>query len=262
MVGINRSIITLVALFGAAFGTGCNEPTPEALKQVKEAERDFRSHNVKSAEQKLNKFLSDYPKSADSAEAYYLRALCGAEQSNKVRAEADARACLNLAKDATLRANAHATIGTLMFEANRSKEAIEHYEAALKNLPEKPPVDLIRFRYATCLQREGRWKEAKDQFAIVIQKYPSSGLATMAKLQFDWPHAAYSIQCGAFRERSGASSLESKLKSSGHRAFTETRSRSGEVLYTVYVGSYPKYEQARDALGAVQRSSPGAIIVP
>lgn len=262
MVGIKRITLTLAAAGALLTGSGCTEPTPDALKQVKDAESDYRAHNVPAAEQKLSKFISQYPKHPRTAQAYYLRSLCATEQSNKVRAESDAKACLALARDPTLRANANATLGTLMFEANRSAEAVQYYEQALKNLPEKPPVDLIRFRYATCLQRVGRWAEAKQQFGIVLQKYPTSSEAALARIGYEWPHEAYSIQCGAFRDRGGASTLESKLKRSGLRAFVEPRSRSGEVLYTVYVGSYPNYEQARDALGSVQRNAPGSIIVP
>lgn len=241
---------------------GCEQPPGDAVKQVADAERDFRSQNYPSAEAKLTQFIQRYPKSPEAAEAYYLRSLCNARRSSKVAAEADARSCLRLSKDKLLTANAHATIATLCFEANRNREAIDHFAAALAVLPDKAPSDLLRFRYATCLQREGRWAEAKAEFNAVCNRYPGSDLGPLALRMTQWQHDAFSIQCGAFREKSAAVSLEKKIRQAGLKAWVEQRSRSGEVLHTVYAGNYPSYAQARDALPRVQRSAPGAHIVP
>ncbi|MBK8268937.1 MAG: SPOR domain-containing protein [Planctomycetes bacterium] len=52
------------------------------------------------------------------------------------------------------------------------------------------------------------------------------------------------------------------MKTDGLKPWVEPKSRSGEVLYTVYAGSFTTYAQARDALPRVQRSAPGAHIVP
>lgn len=241
---------------------GCATPTPDAIKQVSEAEKDYRNQNFQSAEVRLNRFIKQYPNAPESAEAYYLRSLCGTRRSNKVMAEADARQCVKLSRDKRLSAKAHATIATLCFETNRNADAIEHFGIALANLPDKPPADLLRFRYAICLQREGRWRESKAEFNAVANRYPGSDIAPVAQRMLEWPHDSFAIQCGAFRDKAAAGKLERKMKVVGLKAWTEKRSRSGEVLYTVYAGNYTNYAMARDALPGVQRSAPGAHIVP
>ncbi len=241
---------------------GCVEPPPDALKQVADAERDYRNQNYPSAEEKLNRYLQQFPNSPKSAEAYYLRALCGTKRSNRVMAEADARQCIKLSKDASLTSNAHATIATLLFESNRTQESLDHFDKGLKSMPDKPPADLLRYRYATSLQREGKWADAKAQYTELARRFPSSDLAMNARRALEWPHDAFTIQCGAFRDRAGATALEKQLKSSGHKAWTEQRSRSGEVIYTVYVDRFGRYAAAREALPRVQRAAAGAHIVP
>lgn len=253
---------------------GCVQIPAAAWEQLSAARHDYDKRSYRVAGGKVDALLRDYvtrggpadsvPQGAEAfaAEAYYLRSLCGTMTSKKVRAEADARQCLKLSKDENLTARAHANLATLLYEANRIHEAIPHFSEALKGLPDRPPTDLIRYRYGLSLQRENRWKEARVQFAAVYQQYPTSTSAQHAKRLYEWPHDYYSIQCGAFRERSGATKLERKLNRAGLRSKVETRPRSGEMLHVVYVGQYPQYNRARDALPSVQRVVSDALVVP
>ena len=253
---------------------GCVEIPTAAWEQLSAARRDYDKRAYRIATGKVDAALEKYVHrggSADTvppgagafaAEAYYLRSLCGTKTFNKVRAEADARQCLKLSKDADLTARAHANLATLLYEANRIREAIPHFRAALKGLPDRPPTDLMRYRYGLSLQRENRWKEARLQFAAVFQHYPTGTSAQHAKRLYEWPHDFYSIQCGAFRDKSKAAKLERKLKRAGLRSKVETRPRSGELLYVVYVGRYPRYNGARDSLRSVQRVVSDALVVP
>ncbi len=241
---------------------GCIAPNPAALRQLCEAERDYRNQDYRSANRKLDDFLAKYPSHADSAEAYCLRSLCHVQVSKKHLAERDARSCIRLSKDRSLTASASATLATILFEGNRNREAVQHYAVALRTLPEQAPTDLVRYRYGLCLQREGRWREAKTQFAAVYQRYPGSTLAQHAKRLYDWPHDAFSIQCGAYREKKAASQLEQKLRRHGHGSWTERRLKRGATLYTVYVGKYSGHQTARAALPAVRRIVSDAHVVP
>ena len=250
---------------------GCAQLPDSAWQQLKQAQRDYDNRAYHVAEGKLDAVLKKYSgrgvplhegEPAFAAEAYYLRSLCYTKLSNKARAESDARHCLKLSKDPKLTARAHATLATLLYETNRIKEALPHFAEALKGLPEKPPTDLLRYRFGLCLQRENHWKEARLQFAAVFQRYPKGSPAQHAKRLYDWTHDYYSIQCGAFREKGKAAKLERRLKRAGLPSRVESLPRSGELLYMVYVGQYPRYEQARDALSSVQRHISDAIVMP
>jgi len=259
MLTIARRCWPMIAIIAVAVGCG---PNQLELRQVMKAETDYRNQNYDAAHEKLDKFLRRYPNDNASAEAYCLRALCRVQMSKKHLAENDARQCVKLASDRDLRANAHATLATLLYEAGKTNEAIEHYDAALKTLPEKPPADLLHYRYGLCLQRSGRWQDARLQFASVYQRYPTSEVAAHAKRFYEWPHNAYSIQAGAFRDSGSASELNQRLKRSALPSRVERTTRQGERLYNVYVGKYPQYDTAERMLATVRRVVADAFVVP
>lgn len=232
------------------------------MNQVIEAESDYRNQRYREAETRLNRFLRSYPDSPDSAEAYGLRALCNVELSNKQQAEADARRCIELSRYDDLTANAHATIATLLYESDRYREALMYFERALRRLSDKPPADLLRYRYALSLQRDARWGEARREFASVIRRYAGSVVAQHAQRMLDWPHDYYAIQCGAFRDQASASTFVSQLKRSGLSGSVEAQSRNGEPLFTAYVGQYRRYVDALDALKPVRRQVKDALVAP
>jgi TolA-binding protein len=241
---------------------GCAELPPSAKQQKADAENAYRSQNYQAAMGTLNDFLKQYPDHPESAEAYYLRALCEEKQSSDVKAAEDAQHCIRVSKDPVLSAKAHAMTATLLYESGKTAAALPHYAAALKGLPDTAPADLVRYDYAVCLQREGQWKQARMEFAAVTQRFPGSPLAENAKRMNEWPNDFFSVQCGAFREKSEADKLVATLKKAGLSARAESRSRSGESLQMVFVGQYPRYSQAQNALTTVQRQVRDASIAP
>ena len=261
---IGRGIASALGLMLLA---GC-APLPEsAWNQIGQAKAKYDRQDYRGAIGRLDPILKQHPDHADSAQAYYLRSLCHAKMSNKVRAESDARKCVRLSRDSELTANAHATLATLMFEANRTKEALPHFQKAFKQQVFKSShgrtnEDALLYRYGLSLQREGRWKEAMKQFESVYKRFPRTTTAQHARRLRDWTHEYYSIQCGAFRQRNAAEAMHGRLQRARLQSRVEPVSRAGEFMYAVYVGKYPRYGQARDALPSVQRQIPDAFVAP
>lgn len=262
--GFGKSMgFRLMAAVGALLGVACNLPPSHMdLKRVVKAESDYRNQRYEEANQTLTAFLRDFPESKESAEAYCLRALCNVKLNNKARAEADAQTCVRLASDSTVKANAHATLASLLYESGKTDQALDHYGAALKVLPDKPPADLLRYRYGICLQRAGRWQDARREFASVYQRYPGSDLAPHAKRLYNWDIDGYAIQAGAFRESGSASELNQQLRRQGLPSRVDRIARSGEWLHTVYVGNYTTYREATNALPVVRRVVRDAFVMP
>lgn len=256
-----RCACRLVPL-AVAMTAGCAKLPPSAIQQKLDAEVAYRNNNYHAATDTLDAFLGRYPDHPDSAEAYYLRALCRAQQSNKYGASTDAQHCIRLSGHSGLTAKAHAMTATLLYETGKEAAALPHYAEALKGLADEPPTDIVRYRYALCLQHQGRWREARLEFAAVFQRYPQSDCAPHARRMYEWPHDAFSIQCGAFRDKGKAEQLTQELKRAGLSARTESRTRSNELLQFVYVGRYAHYDQAQDALRTVRRHVLDAIIRP
>ena len=111
---------------------GCVEIPTSAWEQLSAARQDYDKRAYRVATGKVDSVLEKYvnrggsagsvPRGAEAfaAEAYYLRSLCGTKTFKKVRAEADARQCLKLSKDADLTARAHANLATLLYEDRKS----------------------------------------------------------------------------------------------------------------------------------------------
>ncbi|MFQ5501359.1 MAG: outer membrane protein assembly factor BamD, partial [Phycisphaerae bacterium] len=76
--------------------SGCAAYPDSAWEQLKTAKSDYQNHYYGAAARKLDEIVDHYPNHPDSAEAYYVRALCYARLSQKVYAEADARQCIKL----------------------------------------------------------------------------------------------------------------------------------------------------------------------
>jgi tetratricopeptide (TPR) repeat protein len=229
---------------------------------VEAAREDYDRSDFSAARGKLDGVLSTYPNWIGSAEPYYLRALCRVHLSDKAGALTDAEKAVELSRDETLTTNARAMAGTLAFETGDEAAARAHFAEAIQSLPERAETALVRYRYGLCLQHAGEWKEARAQFAIVVQRHPSGDLAEHARRMVEWPADHFSIQCGAFQQRSGASQLSAKIARSGLPARVESRSRLGKQLHVVLVGQYSNYAEAEAALPSVKRHVPGAVIAP
>ncbi len=235
---------------------------PHAQKQVSAAREDYTKRNLSGARTKLDDVLGSYGSYTGAAEAFYLRAKIHAETSDKVGALRDARRCIDLSTDKMLTAKAQAIAGAVELETGNKAAAIRYFADALKHLPEKPPTDLVRYRYAICLQHEGRWGEARRELATLLQRHPSSDLAEHARRMLEWPGDYFTIQCGAYQEPSSAQDFANKLHRAGLSARVEIRPRSGQRLHTVFVGQYPTYNAAQSAMASVKRHASGAVIAP
>lgn len=244
------------------FVSGCTELPGSAVKELDDAAAEYRAQRYDAALSRLDKILHDYPEQKGCEEAYYLRALCRVGQSNKTGAMSDALACIKYSQQQILTAKAHALAGALLYETGRTSDALPHLAAALRARPDAPAADLVRYQYALCLQRQGRWREAKAEFTAVSGRYPQSTVAEFSRRARDWPHEFFSIQCGAHRDQAAAAKLKETLTKAGLSARIETRQVSGEQLYLVYVGQYAGYEQAQAAVAGVQRKVSGAMVVP
>lgn len=251
-----------IALIAVCCSTGCVELPQPAQEKLKAAEKDYRARDYRSAVGKLDEILTDFPEYKQSAEAYYLRGECRIATNNKLGAASDLKKAIALSNDPRLTADAHASAGTLAYEAGNMAEAARHYGDALTKLPEKPPADQIRYNCGVALMRLGEWRKARVQFGMVFQRYPGSSLAANARDKFEWPFDYFVIQCGAFRDKTSAEKQSTKLQGAALATRVESRQRAGETVYIVCVGSYPKYDLAADALRSVKSKCPSAVIVP
>lgn len=256
-----RCAVRLAALT-TLLSAGCAELPPHVRQQVVEADKAYRGNDFRGAESRLEPVLRDFPNHAESAEAYYLRGLCRIREQHVAEAIADLERCVKLSRRAELTGKANAALGGLYHDLGRFGPAADTLTAALKDLPEKPPADEVRYRLGICLQRQGKWADARSAFSALLHQYPGSRYAEDARRGFSWAHTFFSIQCGAFVNQSQAETLLRKLRSTTSEVWLEPEARFGRPLYVVYAGKYATYAQAQEGQGAVRRVNPGAFVVP
>lgn len=235
---------------------------PHLRVQVVDADRAYRSQDYATARNKLDPIITQYPNAPESAEAFYLMALCDIRQQRYADARGRLARCLSLSKRRDLTARAHAALGNVLFESGSYPEAAAQFSEALRDLPEVPPADEVRLRYGICMQRTGKWDEARSAFSAVLHQYPNTSAATEARRRFSWTRNFFSIQCGAFYEASAAEQLVRKLRPLMSETWKEPEARFGRPMFVVYAGKYPTLAEAQEGLRSARRSVPGAFIVP
>lgn len=241
---------------------GCADLPPAGRQMLLTAAGRYSAGQYGAAQQAAETFLRQYPGSPAAAEARYVRGLCRLRAEQPEAARADFAAAAEGAQRPDLRAYALAALGNLAFAAGDLGEAARYYARAEPDLPMRPPADEILYRYGLCLQRAGRWGEARRQFSRVLHHFGDRPAAAGARRAFNWPHDYFAIQCGVFRRADNAERAVADLGRRGIPAKAEYSSVEGEAAWRVLTGMYPTYEQARADLPRVRRAEPSAIIVP
>jgi tetratricopeptide (TPR) repeat protein len=252
----------LLAVLVVAAGSGCTQLPPHMRQELTDADREYVQGDLTGATRRLDAIIQQYPIAVETAEAHYLRALCRIKQGRPGDAMADLQQCVKLSQRGELTGKASAALGGLQQDAGQWGLAADSYQKALQNLPNKPPADEVLLRRGMCLQREGRWNEAREAFSTLINRHPSSAFIEDARRRFSWKFTFFSIQCGAFTRPSQADGLVRKLKSALSEAWVEPEARYGRPMYVVYAGKYGSYAQADAGLRAARKVTPEAFIVP
>lgn len=226
------------------------------------AASQYSAGHYAAGQQAAETFLRHYAGSPAAAEARYIRGLCRLRADQREAARTDFVEAAEQAQRPDLRAYALAALGNLAFSAGDLPEAARYYARAEPDLPMRPPADEILYRYGVCLQRAGRWGEARRQFSRVLHHFGGRPAAAWARRGFNWPHDYFAIQCGVFRRADNAERAVADLGRRGIPAKAEYSSVEGDAAWRVLTGMYLTYEQARADLPRVRRAEPSAIIVP
>jgi tetratricopeptide (TPR) repeat protein len=266
-VGIGRSAATAPMLRVSVGGLlliclGCTQFPEQARRSIVEGTRAYEGRQYAAAAAALDAVIRDHPAARESAEAYYVRALCRIRQGRPADARSDLDRCLDLSIRPDLTARAWATRGAVEYDAGAWDRAAEMFEKALRDLPEQPPTDQVRYRCGTALQRLGRWDDARAMYAALLHHYPDSPHASEARRRFSWNRAYFAIQCGAFANESQADALLGKIRSVLPDTRRESEARMNRPMFLVYAGRYPTYVEAERGLPQVRKHVPGAFIVP
>lgn len=251
---LSLSVIALLA--------GCEAGrTPSELKLI-EAEQAYERRDYERARAALDRYFAGGAHGEDRAAGLYLRALIDARTSRRDAAYASARLALQATRTPDTRAAANFLLGTLYFEDGDWARALQSYDAAIASGGPLAAPDVAWFRTGQCLERLGRWSEARPRFEAVVQRHGASRLAESARRRLSLNASHFAIQCGAFAKRENAEQLAATLRQDRLATYVAREARGGTTMHVVLVGRYLRYEEAQRALREVARFVNQPVIWP
>jgi tetratricopeptide (TPR) repeat protein len=242
--------LTLATAFLAALA-GCGMPSPEARAWLKDSSAAAAAGDNDRAIELSSRFLRDYPKQEESAEAYYVRGLARSHTGQTAPAGEDLETALKLTKRKDLLALTHMELGNIAYQADDVPGSEVHFRAVLVNLPPgQSPADQAAYRLARVLQRRGRWNDADLFFDRVIYLFPDGELARLARTQVRATH--WAIQAGAYADPDQAQDTQRRLRQAGLSAQVDKEMRGDNLMYLVRVGSFSSMEAGQGDLAKVK----------
>lgn len=183
------------------------------------------------------------------------------EKGDAAGAETAFSAAVRTARGKFDEAQARIGLGDCAFVTDRFGAACDAYLGALSVHCPDARNDYCLYRLAAARQRNGEWSAGRSTYEIMLRDHPQSLLTARVEQRMRYPDQAYHVQVGAFADEDGAAALRGVVQSKGVNA--KVVRTAGAEPYLVWVGTYMRYEDAREALGDVQQMcGREAVLVP
>lgn len=239
-------------------GAGCSELPPDAVTQIRQANRSYRQANYGDTDRHASTAINAYPQHPATAEAYYLRGLARLKSDDRTAARRDFDTALKLTNRKDLEAKLHAQQGHLLFDEGRYQRALGHFrKSAAAGWDE-----IVVYRLGVTAQRSGRFAEARRALTRLVSKSQGGPYAKSARQKLRWKHDYFSVQCGAYSTSERAYSVAASLQSGG-ASISVVRDNDGpKPKFIVLAGKYRDFPSAATALRRFQSIVPDAFLVP
>jgi tetratricopeptide (TPR) repeat protein len=243
--------------------SGCATLPPAERQSLIEAARMYEQGQAAAAVQRLDPIITHYGQVPETAEAYYVRALCRIESRSLPGAKQDLEQARGLSQRRDLTARVEASLATMAYQEGDFARAADLYASAMPELPDRPPKDQMLYHAGVCLRRAGRWDDAALKFGQILWKFRDRPIAAEARRLAAWPHPFYSIQIGAFHDAQHADEAIKAARGKGLTGvWSENQPRGGYAMWIALAGKHLTYAEAQRGLQAVRPAEQGAFIVP
>ena len=150
----------------------------------------------------------------------------------------------------------HAQLGNVAYFTDDYPTALREWTAAYSQLDRADWKSWILYRMGICQQRLGRFADADQTFAQVMQLYPSTEPATRAASR----RAAHGffVQVGKFSQPADAQKAAAAIVAVG---LVPTRLMEGQ-LTVIRTAAIPTYGQANSLRARLSAQYPDAQVIP
>lgn len=149
-----------------------------------------------------------------------------------------------------------------LYMAGYYKDALKEGKKILSKYPNCTSKSLVYLKMARAHLKLMQWDEAKNYLNKLIQEFPQSFEAPIAKGLLE-EKEFFSLQVGSFLDQDKALHLVDDLKSKNQYAYiVETTSPDGKKFYRVRVGQMASLDQAKSVQTQLSRQGYPSLIYP
>ena len=142
------------------------------------------------------------------------------------------------------------------------KDTIKEGDRLLRKVPNSSSKSLVFLKIARAHLKLMEWKEAKKYLHAIIDQYPQSFEAPIAKGLLE-EKEFFAVQVGAFLDQDKALKLADELKAKNQYAYlVETISPDGKKFYRVRVGQMSSLDEAQNVQNQLSHQGYPSLIYP
>jgi tetratricopeptide (TPR) repeat protein len=260
--------LALSSLIGIGIGGGCaaDRQTRDSLNAANTAlDQKQYDQTIGIADQQIQ----HAPNGTGAAEAWYLKGSALEQRASQTPAEskqniAAAReayvqglGAVAKERNPSLEARLHSGVANTSYWMEDYTTAMSEWTAAYQGLDDANAKGLALYRIGVCQQRLGRFDQADQTFATVLQQFPNSEVAARAKQRQGARN--FSVQLATFASPNSAEATTANLRKEGAPASKAVNAQGNAV---VMVGPFQTYTQAQAAKSRFAGTFPDAMIVP
>ncbi|MBU0650664.1 SPOR domain-containing protein, partial [bacterium] len=137
--------------------------------------------------------------------------------------------------------------GDMYFKLSNYNEALRFYNKALECKTNFSILSALNYKLGLCHQKLGNWNNAKEQFNIVVERYPLSNEVVLVENALNKLNVySFSVQVGSFSSQDNAYKLKKRLENKGYVSYVVDPKIIGDKLYRVKVGQFDARQDAID----------------
>lgn len=254
-------IVLHFAWFAAAsMAAGCGDYVgPEGERLLVSAQQASERGEDSSVVRDTSTFLAEYPKTAYSAKAHYLRGMSHYRLKELPAAKEDLVRAAGRARAKDVRVGTLKALGDIARDEGDMDAAITRYGETLAELgPSEKPADEVRYSLGCALQNRGQWAEADKQFDRVVHVFAGTERARLAEVRMRC--TAWTVQAGAYERKGDAESEARRLAKEGLAARVAPVQTKGRLEFRVNVGAFETRDGANSTLRAVSEVKKDAFV--